>query len=184
MSELILPNHLGGHGGITHIDEGVFYFMTKGFEVNSLLDIGCGPGGMVQYALNRGLQAIGIDGDFTLERTAPCIIHDYTKGPFLHKNIYDFGWSVEFVEHIDEKYISNFMPSFQSCRRIIMTCSNNPIPRLHKNPQLPSYWIKVFAEYGFKYNPKLSESIQKISTLNRDFFRETGMYFFNTNIKD
>jgi len=185
MSKLILPSHLGGHGNKTHIDEGVFNFMITKFTVNSLLDIGCGPGGIVEYALNKGIKAIGVDGDFTLDRVAPCIIHDYTTGPLDHQDIYyDFGWSVEFLEHVEEKYIPNFMNSFQHCRRVILTASDNPRPKCHVNPQLPSYWIKVFTDYGFKYNHSVSEYIKKASTLDRDFFRKSGMYFFNDCIID
>ena len=33
-----------------------------------MVDVGCGPGGMVELALSKGLQAAGIDGDFTLQR--------------------------------------------------------------------------------------------------------------------
>ena len=42
-----LPDHLGGHMGITHVDKGILkYFKTKGCK--TYLDIGCGPGGMTK----------------------------------------------------------------------------------------------------------------------------------------
>ena len=79
----MLEKHLGGHQGKTHIDEGTLDWAIKNLKVKSLLDIGCGPGGMVELANNLGLDAVGIDGDYTLDRydSSKFIIHDFTKGP-------------------------------------------------------------------------------------------------------
>ena len=59
---MTLPNHLGGHMGITHVDRGILqYFKSKGCQ--SYLDIGCGPGGMLDEAYNLGYYVQGIDGE-------------------------------------------------------------------------------------------------------------------------
>ena len=63
-----LPEHLGGHKNITHLDEGALDHMMRILNVKSMLDIGCGPGGMVKLAKSKGLDAYGIDGDFSVER--------------------------------------------------------------------------------------------------------------------
>lgn len=42
--------HLGGHGFKTHLDHGLLNFFKNEFNCKSLLDIGCGPGGMVKLA--------------------------------------------------------------------------------------------------------------------------------------
>ena len=79
----MLEEHLGGHAGYTHLDEGALDFVKDILKVKSMLDIGCGPGGMVQLANEKKINAIGIDGDYTLDRydDSKFIIHDYTKGP-------------------------------------------------------------------------------------------------------
>ena len=71
----------------------------------SFLDIGCGPGGMVQLAEQHKLKALGIDGDHTVTRHDPTsfLIHDFTTGPAPITGLYDIGWCVEFVEHVYEK---------------------------------------------------------------------------------
>ena len=46
--------HLGGHEELTQFDEGVFDDLVSRFDLRSFLDVGCGPGGMVCYALARG----------------------------------------------------------------------------------------------------------------------------------
>ena len=43
-------------------------YLTEKFGIKSFLDIGCGPGGMVQLAAWRGLDAMGIDGDWEVRK--------------------------------------------------------------------------------------------------------------------
>ena len=64
-----LPEHLGGHKNRTHLDEGSLDHCIETLQVKSMLDIGCGPGGMVALARSKGLKAYGIDGDFEVKRS-------------------------------------------------------------------------------------------------------------------
>ena len=48
--------HLGGHCGITHLDQGAIDWAIDEFSVKSMLDVGCGPGGMVQLGVRSGLR--------------------------------------------------------------------------------------------------------------------------------
>ena len=75
-----------------------------------MLDVGCGPGGMVELANNLGVHAHGLDGDYTLKRydDTKFTIHDFTNGSAPILIIY-LAWSVEFVEHVYEKYIPNYV---------------------------------------------------------------------------
>jgi 2-polyprenyl-3-methyl-5-hydroxy-6-metoxy-1,4-benzoquinol methylase len=46
-----------------------------------MLDIGCGPGGMIEMAESIGISAWGIDGDPFVDRKKKNVtIQDYTKG--------------------------------------------------------------------------------------------------------
>ena len=63
-----LPSHLGGHKSRTHIDVGVLKFARDKLKVKSMLDIGCGPGGMVNLAKKLELKVLGIDGDDSIVR--------------------------------------------------------------------------------------------------------------------
>ena len=53
-----LPQHLGGHENETHIDDGALSYFIENFDVKSMVDIGCGPGGMVDLAKRKGLDVI------------------------------------------------------------------------------------------------------------------------------
>ena len=64
----MLEAHLGGHQNKTHLDHGALDWLIKTTNAKTFLDIGCGPGGMVELAKSKGLLVKGIDGDHTLKR--------------------------------------------------------------------------------------------------------------------
>ena len=165
-----LPNHLGGHSDKTNIDYGAFEWIMNTFNPTSFLDIGCGPGGMIDLALENNLDAFGIDGDFTVERNNPSkvLIHDFTQGPAPLDKRYDIGWSVEFVEHVYEEHIPDYIKSFQLCDVLIMSFA--PIGHggyHHVNENTEEYWIKTLEDYGFVYHQKFTEDLRNSSTMNR-----------------
>lgn len=169
-----LPSHLGGHKNKTHLDKGVLDFMIKEFNIKSFLDIGCGPGGMVELAKKRGLRSLGIDGDFTLSRESDTyIIHDYTVGETNFDDTFDMAWSCEFVEHVDEKYVSNYMKDFQKAKYVVMTHSEKPGYH-HVNLKPAEYWIDVFKDAGFTYDDNYTQQVRNISTMNT-----TGKHAYN-----
>jgi len=174
-----LPNHLGGHCGVTHIDNAILeYFKEQ--NAYTYLDIGCGPGGMLDVALDMGYKGTGIDGDYSVTRNNPdrVIIHDYTSGPLEMDSSFDLVWSCEFVEHVYEKYLPNFMRTFQAGKTVCMTYAPpKKKGHHHVNLQTESYWIDVFERYGFEYNKKLTFDLRKISSMERDFFRNYGLVF-------
>lgn len=174
-----LPDHLGGHRDRTHVDKSSLDFFVKNFHVKSFLDIGCGPGGMVKQALSLGLKAIGVDGDFTLKKEDWRIIHDFTSGPLVVEKA-DLGWSVEFLEHVEKKYICNYMSAFTRCNYVVSThAPPNKKGHHHVNLEDDPYWIDVFENYNFLFLPKETEEVRKISNMKRDFMRDTGLVFKN-----
>jgi len=120
---MTLEEHLGGHNGKTHLDRGTLEWAKATFSIQSMIDVGCGPGGMVELANNIGIKATGIDGDYTLDRydNSKFIIHDFTKGPVPITENYDLAWSAEFVEHVYEEYIPNYVQAMQQAKYLIMT---------------------------------------------------------------
>ena len=186
----MLEEHLGGHLNKTHLDNGALNWIINHLNCKSMLDIGCGPGGMVKLANNLGLQAYGIDGDYTLDRYDPnkFLIHDFTKGPAPITSTYDIGWSVEFLEHVYEEYMPNYMQSFQKCKYIIITYAPPGWSgHHHVNLQEEVYWIKKFKDYGFTYNENYTKELRDNSTMNypkkprKAFVKNRGLFFINEN---
>lgn len=183
---MTLPKHLGGHMGITHIDQGILeYFKAQGCQ--SYLDIGCGPGGMLDTAYNLGYYVQGVDGDNTVKRNLPnnVLIHDFTTGPITMPATYDLVWSCEFVEHVEEKFLDNFMKVFQSGKVVCMTYAPpGKKGHHHVNCNTKDYWIDVFKKYGFTFNESLTNTVRINSTMEREFFREYGLVFENENLNN
>jgi len=185
-----LPAHLGGHEGETHVDDGSLTYLINKFNIRSMLDVGCGPGGMIKLAKEKNLLVTGIDGDDKVEREEDVIkniiIHDYCTGPFIPDTIFDLAWSVEFLEHVEAGYIPNYMPSFQKCKYVIATHAK-PKPDTvngksatnyhHVNEQFEDYWIDIFNTYGFDYSAPFTKELRQASTMTKNFVRENGLVF-------
>lgn len=184
-----LEPHLGGHGNKTHLDNGALTWLRERLNVKTYLDIGCGPGGMVQLANEMGIDALGIDGDHTLDRydTSKFLIHDFTTGPIKLNKKFDLGWSVEFVEHVYEQYIPNYITAFQACKVFVMTYAPPGWEgHHHVNLQEEVYWINVMKQYGFTNNVELTNTLRSVSTMNQHkkkkaFVRNRGLVFINDN---
>jgi SAM-dependent methyltransferase len=180
-----LPGHLGGHENETHIDEGALDYLINRFGVKSYLDVGCGPGGMVELAHSKGLKSLGIDGDFTLTRpdSSRYVLHDFTVGPAPVEGLWDLGWSCEFLEHVSEQYMDNYMDAFMKCKRIVVT---HAFPgqggHHHVNEQDPNYWFHQFGKRGFLLDMVTTDRIRTASTMAERYIRVSGMVFLNSNL--
>mgnify|MGYP001348126729 CR=1 FL=1 len=171
-----LPEHLGGHMNRNWTDTGTLKYFMDELGVKSMVDIGCGIGDQTIAAHSMGLYAVGVDGDYTIKRPAEprFITHDYSKAPLggaymehlPECGFFDLGWSIEFLEHVDEKYIPNFMETFKLCKFVVVT---HAYPgqggHHHVNEQEKEYWIKIFKKYGFKHSQKILNKVLSSSTM-------------------
>lgn len=174
-----LPSHLGGHCNITHIDENTLDYLISKFNIKTMYDVGCGPGAMVKLANSKGVKAIGIDGDFTLEyKDIDVILHDFTSGA-LSLSICDLCWSCEFLEHVAEEYMNNYFAIFKQCKVVCCTFSTSRGGHHHVNVQNQKYWDSKFNEYGFNKDEESTSYIRKHSSMKRDFIRNTGTIYIN-----
>ena len=182
-----LPHYLSGHGLKTWVDKGALNKILEIIKVKSLVDIGCGPGGVVYYAKKIGLDAIGIDGDSSINRVDEnlFVIHDYCLGPYIPDKIFDLGWSVEFLEHVEEKFQKNYFETFKKCKYIFIThAPENSKGYNHVNLKDSNYWIDVFKKYSFEYQSELTQLIRSSSTIEKNFVKEYGLFFSNKDLKN
>lgn len=148
------PEHLGGHHFYTNMDRPVFDYLVGRYEIRTMLDVGCGTGGMVDYAVQSGLDyAVGVDGDPLMNREAVWT-HDFTNGPFrLPMGRVDLIWCVEFVEHVEKAYLPNILETFR-CARVLFVTHAMPGQggHHHVNLQTDDYWIdKLGADWQLDY---------------------------------
>ena len=180
-----LPEHLGGHMNKVHTDRATLLYLQEKYDINSMVDVGCGPGDMVMIAKDRGINAMGIDGDFTLQdmwkaRELPIVLHDFTKSEVAMSAFagWDLGWSVEFLEHVEEKYMDNWMAIFEKCKYIVCTAAPpGHAGHHHVNCQTREYWIEKFDGYGFEYDEEETEYIRTNSVMRKPFMQRNGMFY-------
>ena len=165
---MLLPEHLGGHCNRTHLDEGVLDFLIQNYHISSMLDVGCATGGMVELAKSKGLRAHGIEGDHTINFVDPTAItvHDFTTGPALISDSFDLVWCCAFVEHVEERFVENFMAAFRLGKIVIMTYYELP-GHHHVNLKPPSYWISVMHQNGFTHDFDLTQQIRTHTTMGQ-----------------
>ena len=178
--------HLGGHGNKTWTDKGALKHIKKRFNINSMVDIGCGPAGMRGVADSLDIKWLGIDGDPSVLQDR-VIMHDFTKGVVKTDN-FDLGWSVEFLEHVYEEYQPNYMDTFVKCKYVLCTAAPPGWDGYHHvNEQPREYWIDVFSKYGFVYDEKITNEVKKNSTMKKkkgkSFMRRNGMFFRSIDIE-
>ena len=182
-----LPAHLGGGELRCHNDRGALRFMVDQWGVKSILDIGCGRGCVIKDAIDlHQMEGLGIDGvedsflqNWNFTRDIPFVLHDYTKGAAPLKDWEgDLCWTVEFLEHVEEKYIPNFMVDVQRCKYVICTHARpGDGGRHHVNEQNHDYWIKAFDQYGFDFDARLSIDLRAVTTMKKKFMRRNGLVF-------
>ena len=128
----VTPPHLGGHLNKTHIDYGAIDYLAGEYGVKTMLDIGCGPGGMREAAGAHLVRWHGVDGDPTI---CGADIHrwDYTRGVRPSGMSYDLAWSVEFVEHVEPPFIGNYMADFIRARYAVITYAQPDTPGSHSD---------------------------------------------------
>jgi hypothetical protein len=123
----------------------------------TVLDVGCGAGYSLKYFIKeKGLIGVGVEGYEDAIKQSPVssniIKHDYTTGLLKLDRDFDFAWCCEFVEHVEEQYVDNFMKNFQQCKYVGMTHGVPGQPGFHHvNCQPAQYWIDMFKQYDFEY---------------------------------
>lgn len=175
--------HLGGYltGGDpdTTFPE-MWEWLVKTWEVKSVVDVGCGDGNAVRHFRDLGCVAVGIDG---VKQADPDIIeHDYERGPFIFiQREFDLAWSAEFVEHVEERFVPNFMATFRHARFVLITHADPGLPGWHHvNCRSDDYWEGVFAAHGFEFDASLTAMTRALASANpRPFnhYRRSGLAF-------
>lgn len=178
---------LGGHWNYTNIDRFPFDYLVGAFNPKSMLDVGCGPMGMVALALEYGLDAYGIDGDIDI------LYGDFTTGPRSRFSLCDFTvdywkspasfdliWSVEVAEHIEERYCGNYLKTIAENLNLNgVLFFSHALPgqkgHHHVNCQPPSYWIERFAAFNIHHLAPESEHARRLSS--NPYISNTGMVF-------
>lgn len=178
--------HLGGTwlgGDPNSWSPEVWEDIIKTKKIKSVIDVGCGDGYSLQWFKDHGLKAMGIEGDEHAvkrceEKKLSILQHDYYEGSTANRQLHtaDLIWCCEFVEHLHEEYIPNFLETFKHGRYIAMTHAFPGQPGYHHvNCQWPEYWIPKIEALGYKLNMPYTLHLRKLTNA---LHVQRGLLFF------
>jgi hypothetical protein len=186
ITDNILPQYLSGHENGTHTDSGLIKFLMEELNCKTMVDIGAGPCGQTKLARDMGMEVLAVEGDWEVQKEIDdCVIHDFTKSPYIPEKEYDVGYSCEVLEHIWPIFAPNYMEIFKKCKWAIFTMAVPGQPGWHHvNCRTPEYWVDVFTFYGFEVDVDITNKMRHASTMEMPYIRQHGICFRNTRYLD
>lgn len=179
---------VGSHRNHTHVDKGALKWAKELVYAHNFLDIGCSIMGMIELAVNDGIEAWGLDADINLlynklaKYPERLIINDFRYTDILFPIKFNIVWSVETAEHIPEEYVMNYVNTcVKSLHKNGIFIMTHGLPHTlgdeHVHCKEEQYWIDIFEKRGLTYKSKLTQELKKHSTMQREFIQNTGKVF-------
>lgn len=181
-----MNEHLGGAyevGDSNTFCPDIFGYLLTKYEVKSVIDIGAGYGHNLKWFSDWGLCNVkGVEGmrEYVDKFLIPgaAIEHDFTKGPAPIAQPFDLAISTEFVEHVEEQFIPNYMPAFQLAKIAMITHAEpGQAGHHHVNCKGDNYWVKVFSQYGFEHAPDETALLRRTDRWRSGWGRRSMMVF-------
>jgi len=130
-------------------------WVIEKYKIHSVIDVGCGSGKALRFFHDLGCDVLGVEG--IPQRDSWIVEHDYTVGSFIPNRKFDLCWCCEFVEHVEERFMSNYLSTFSCAEMILMTHAQpGQGGHHHVHCQPDEYWIEVLKSIGYKYDPILT----------------------------
>jgi SAM-dependent methyltransferase len=153
---------------------------------NTIVDVGCGTGALLEALRRRGCQVLGLEYSeaalqYCRSRNLDVRKFDLERDILAEERTFDVAISMEVAEHLPEKISGRYVALLARLSSVIVFTAAPPGQGGldHVNEQPPSYWISKFQALGFAYDEELSQ-------LWRKSWRETAVvawwYFQNLMI--
>ena len=114
------------------------------------------------------------------------VLHDYCDGPYEPSRRYDLIWCAEFVEHVEDRYVANFLRTFTFADKYVAMTYALPGQggHNHVNERSELYWLEKISSIGFAIDWTLTEKARSLVPESRvvgKHFRGKGLVFKRTN---
>jgi len=160
--------------------------ITELFQIESLVDFGCGLGPYLLGALDGGAKKVlGFEKGYEVGKEYfPKEIAEYIQygdvGELIDCGKWDCALSIEVAEHLLPEESSIYLENLINASSRLIIMSTSPKRSMyHLNPQYKSYWIHRFTECGIKYSGmktlRLINAFKMIKS--REYLREHIMVF-------
>ena len=144
-----------------------------------VIDIGCGPGHLIEALARRGTHILGVDYSAAArqrvaQRGLPFQTFDLTDPDARIPGApWDMAVCCEVAEHLDARHADTFVKHLASASdTIFLTAAEVGQGGLnHVNEQPNSYWVDKFAECGFEFDQRLTKEA-------RANFVENGVIYY------
>lgn len=190
---------MSGYGTVFYEMEGesakkssqvILPYVIEKLQPKSIVDFGCGTGEWLYTAKQFDCveKVLGLDGvyakDFYVlseDEFFPCELNQYID---LGQK-FDLAISLEVAEHIRSQFETIFVENLVRHSDIILFSAAIPYQggRSHVNEQYPSYWRKIFNEYGYE----ICDCLRKVFWDNDDvdiWYRQNIMFYCKEELKD
>lgn len=145
--------------------------ITNSFPyLSSIIDFGCGIGEYVNGFLQRGIDALGVEGTVNCIDKIVCPA-DRIKISDLRTIInfdrrYDLAVCFEVVEHIEDEYVPNLIANFNNASDSVLISAAPPGQggHYHVNCQSKQYWIDAMKKADYKFNSDMTDRIKSYFT--------------------
>jgi SAM-dependent methyltransferase len=134
----------------------------------SVLDVGCGTGVSLNYYIQNGIDAYGVENsNLAIKQSknpGKIIKHNLNKELNLNKK-FDLVWCFEVIEHIHLDYEKNILKTLSNHSNIIILSAARPGQggHGHFNEQPREYWIERFNAMAYDYDEALSKRLIEIN---------------------
>lgn len=132
----------------------------------SVLDVGCGTGRSLEYFLERGVDATGVEGSaraIARSSHAERIVQANLNNVVDLDRRFDLVWSYEVAEHIHPDFVDALMETFSrhGDRVVLSAARPGQGGQGHFNEQPPEYWIERFSAHGYRVDEELTAELRR-----------------------
>jgi cyclopropane fatty-acyl-phospholipid synthase-like methyltransferase len=135
------------------------------FNPQSLIDVGCGTGALLEAFQKRGVKARGLEYSeaglaLCRQRNLEVTKFDLTTDLLTKEEHYDVAISMEVAEHLPQKVADKYVGLLAKLSDIVIFTAAFPGQggKDHINEQPHSYWIEKFARQGFSHDISLTNA--------------------------
>jgi SAM-dependent methyltransferase len=131
----------------------------------SVIDLGCGTGKSLDYFLQCGVDAIGVEGSklaISKAKHRQRIIRWNLEKELQLGRRFDLLYSYEVLEHIHGDFADNVVRSCVAHSDLLILTAARPGQggEGHFNEQPPEYWINRFQGHGYYFDEKMTAALK------------------------
>ena len=138
------------------------------FKPTSVLDVGCGTGGSLSFFVEKGLDAMGVEGSalaISKNRNSERVRRHDLEIPLDLGRRFELVWSFEVAEHLRPEKAETFLDTLtrHSDLVVMSAAPKGQGGDGHFNEQPPEYWIGLMDGRGYRLLQEETERLRGLA---------------------